>query len=52
MPKHREKLEDKVLYVVHAFTGFDTVSACAGHGKMRIFKHVKQTRPMRKPSVG
>ena len=44
MPKHIEKLEDKVLYVVHAFTGCDTVSACAGRGKMRIFKHVKTNK--------
>ena len=33
-----------MLYGVHAFTGCDTVSACAGHGKIRIFKHVKKNK--------
>ena len=29
------------LIGMHAFTGCDTVSACAGRGKIRIFKHLK-----------
>ena len=29
------------LIGVHVFTGCDTVSACAGRGKIRIFKHLK-----------
>ena len=33
-----------MLLGVHAFTGCDTVSACAGHGKMRIYKHVKTNK--------
>ena len=32
------------LIGVHAFMSCDTVSACAGRGKMRIFKHVKTNK--------